>query len=490
MRRRIIVCLSLVLLLYLVGNVIAVICLRSSIKSLRLLADSHRIQALRANLVSRAVRVETDFLAMRAGNLHHATEREMNIAHLRDALHQCKGCHHAEGIQARLDNLHETFQAFSAQTKPIFEAGLLAGSEAEVLNAQELIDRLVVQATAMSDLVRSHMAIRGGQATQKVDLAWAVLIATMLVALAAGIAVAIHLKRRLTRPVEAILAGIEEVRNGDLEHVIAVEGDEEFRTLAEAFNRANAGLRTAQEGVLQAERLAAVGRLSTGVAHEVGNPLASISSIVQLMQRSPNTESQSKKLKIIMEEIGRISRIVRDLLVFSKPVAPKKRESVDIVSLLERAVTLLSYDRRAKELQTTLQHDVSMRPVSADADRLMLVFTNIMINAFDAIASAPPADADGALQITCRQEDDVVVVRFEDNGPGMTPDEMAEAFEPFFTTKAPGSGTGLGLWICYQVVQNHGGHITIESEPGKGACIVIRLPRESTTEPDALTTDE
>jgi len=486
MRQRIIVCLSIILLLCLVGNVIAVLCLESSTRSLSLLADSHRVQAMRADLVSSAVRVEADLLAFRAGDPHHPELRVGNTDRLRNALHQCTECHHRAEIRIKLDTLQETFEAYAGSADPLFDADVLVGSESEVQAAQRRVDRLVVLATELSDLARSHLTIRSSEAMRGVGLAWKVLVATMIVALAAGIAVAIHLKRRLTQPVAAMLAGIEKVRHGDLDHTIPVGGDEEFQKLADAFNDANASLRVAREGVLQAERMAAVGKLAAGVAHEVGNPLASISSIVQLMQRGANTESNAKKLQIMMDEIARISRIVRDLLIFSKPAAAKKREPVDVVALVQRAITLLSYDRRSKNLQTTLHHDVSVRHISADEDRLMLVFTNIIINAYDAIASDPPSDAEGALQISCRQDGDETELRFEDNGPGMTSEEMAQAFEPFFTTKPPGSGTGLGLWVCYQVVKSHSGRITVQSEPGKGVRIVIRLPRDPAATEETL----
>ncbi|MCB9849857.1 MAG: HAMP domain-containing histidine kinase [Phycisphaerales bacterium] len=113
-----------------------------------------------------------------------------------------------------------------------------------------------------------------------------------------------------------------------------------------------------------------------------------------------------------------------------------------------------------------------------DPDRLLTVFTNVMINAFDALSAH--RNGDGRLLIAARNEDDRVIVSFADNGPGMTKDELANAFEPFFTTKEPGCGTGLGLWVCYQVVEKHGGVIRVTSQTGEGVCVTVELPKQAT----------
>jgi len=267
------------------------------------------------------------------------------------------------------------------------------------------------------------------------------------------------------------------VREGDLTHRVAIKGDEEFQALGNAFNQAYAGLKQAQDSMVQAEKMAAVGKLAAGVAHEVNNPLASISSVVQIMQRNTASETEKKQFGLIMGEIARISRIVRELLAFSRPIHRERYDEVHIDALLDHAAHLLQYDKRSNQIQVDISHGADACPVRGDSDRLLLVFTNIMLNAFDAMDGAMNRSA--RLRIASRCRGDSLVVAFEDNGPGMDQNLVHNAFAPFFTTKNPGEGTGLGLWICYQIIENHDGTIRIDSEVGKGTTVTITLPQSS-----------
>ena len=121
-----------------------------------------------------------------------------------------------------------------------------------------------------------------------------------------------------------------------------------------------------------------------------------------------------------------------------------------------------------------VEQDAEPKIVRANADRLVVVFTNIMLNAFDALSGRE--DGDKALKVSAARSDQRVILRFEDNGPGMTEEQIANAFEPFYSTKEPGAGTGLGLWICYDTIRRYGGEIRIESRPGEGTTVVLEIP--------------
>ncbi|MHC4942849.1 MAG: sensor histidine kinase [Planctomycetota bacterium] len=285
---------------------------------------------------------------------------------------------------------------------------------------------------------------------------------------------AFHLQRRLTKPVIELLSGIERSRKEGVMHDFKMEADVEFQQLGHAFNQAYRELKSAQDGILQAEKMAAVGKLAAGVAHEVGNPLASISSVVQLMRRRCQSEDQLQQIDLIMDHIRRISGFVRELLNFTRPPKDDKRDMVDIVAMLDQAVSLLGYDERSKEVRVISEYDEDLMKVSANADRLAMVFTNIIVNAFDAMAGHEGSQS--ILRISAQNENEKVVVRFSDNGPGMSEEAKESAFEPFFSTKQPGSGTGLGLWICYETVQRHDGTIRIETPPDGGCTVVVELP--------------
>jgi signal transduction histidine kinase len=273
---------------------------------------------------------------------------------------------------------------------------------------------------------------------------------------------------------EALLDGIERVRQGELSHRFAIKGDEEFRALACAFNQTYADLKTAHDSILHAEKLATTGKIAAGVAHEVLNPLTSISSIVQLMQRECDSDEQKERIRLIMKETSRISRVLHDLQTFSRPVPPQHPISIKVDELIEYSANLVGYDQRARKVAIRRHVDCESGMVRADPDRLSLVFTNIMMNAIEAL-STKNGDS-GVLAVEATQVGRRIRVRFSDNGPGMTEEQLARAFEPFFTTKEAGAGTGLGLWICHQVIEAHGGTIRIDSPAGEGTTVTIELP--------------
>ena len=484
MKRRIIICLALLLALCVLGDAIAMLALHRSNQELGALAEAHRIQVMRTNLASSGVRIEMDMMARRAGDSHDELRRLDSVRRFEAALERCGTCHHSPAVQAELDEVRATLDSYVAAAERLFQSQ--DGQERLPLEREANLaaDELTRLSTAMSDRADHQVALRGSDVAASVRRAWLILCGTVIGALAAGGIVAFHLKRRLTRPVEALLEGVERTRQGDHAHRFTIDADGEFRALGEAFNDAYKNLKQAQERVFQAEKMAAVGKLAAGVAHEVGNPLASISSIAQMMRRKGQSPEQAKRIELIMEQIGRISRIVRELLTFSRPTPDKDyQDCVRIPELLDRAVTLLGYDKRAKDIKITRDYPPRLGEVRGDTDKLLLAFTNIIINAFDALSAHP--NGTPSLTISARQEDDEVVVLFEDNGPGVNQEQLAFVFEPFFTTKEPGAGTGLGLWICYQVVQKHKGTIRVENGPARGTTVSIRLPAEPVSEPPA-----
>ena len=481
MRRRVVVCLALLVTLCLLGGAIAMLCLDGSIAQLSGLAESHRIQVMRADLVSTGVRIEADLLAFCTGHRDDRLQRQDSLARFEASVNDCSGCHHSPSVQAQLDDLHRTFDLYRQMADQFYGESDPTLARLRERDTNRMADQLLRQATAMSDMATKHLVVRSSDAAASVGRARFVLIGTLATALVMGALIALHLQRRLTRPVAALLAGIGRLRQGDLTYRFDIEGDEEFRALGEALNIAHENLRRAHESVFQAEKMAAVGKLAAGVAHEVGNPLASISSIAQMMRRNCESPTQAERIDLIMEQIARISRIVRELLTFSRPAPEKWKGRVQIADSLQRATTLLGFDKRAKNVQIRCTTDPDLRDVRGDADKLLLVFTNIILNAFDALTGHRNGAA--MLNISARQDGDDVVLRFEDNGPGLNEAQLAAVFEPFFTTKEPGAGTGLGLWVCYQIIQRHQGRIWMESEEGSGAAVVIRLPCEPPSAP-------
>ncbi len=229
-----------------------------------------------------------------------------------------------------------------------------------------------------------------------------------------------------------------------------------------------------QARLMQAEKLAAVGELVAGVAHELNNPLTAVVGYAQLLQRQPVVEEGVKhKLNVIFQEAQRSAGIVNNLLAFARQHKPERRY-VDVNDLVERALELLAYQLRTDNVEVVRQLDPSVPPTMADPNQLQQVFVNLITNARQAMAEAHER---GTLTVATRRVgEDRIRVEFHDDGPGIARQVINKIFDPFFTTKEVGQGTGLGLSICYGLVAEHGGRIWADSEEGKGATFVVELP--------------
>jgi len=224
--------------------------------------------------------------------------------------------------------------------------------------------------------------------------------------------------------------------------------------------------------LMHAEKMAAVGQLVSGVAHEVNNPLTAILGFTDLLMENPELpESARRDLRVILQEAQRTKQIVQNLLSFARQMPPQ-RQSVQLNSILQRTVHLRSYDFMSHGIQVIEHLDESLPQVIGDSHQLQQVFLNILNNAYDAVReSARPA----RIEIMSARTHSFVEISFRDNGMGIVDPERI--FDPFFTTKDVGKGTGLGLSICYGIVREHGGEIVCHNNPdSEGATFTVRLP--------------
>lgn len=227
--------------------------------------------------------------------------------------------------------------------------------------------------------------------------------------------------------------------------------------------------------LIQSEKMAAVGTLVSGIAHELNNPLTSIAGLSEFLLEQPGTAGPAREhLRVINEQADRAGRIVRDLLTFARK-GPVERAPVDLGALVERTVALMGYELKRREVSAEVAVAPGLPPVWGDRHQLQQVVLNLVGNAAQATASLP----DGLPRLVragVAVEGGRVVVRVTDTGPGLSAEVQAQMFSPFFTTKAPGEGTGLGLFVSYGIAAAHGGTLTAESSPGRGATLVLSLP--------------
>jgi PAS domain S-box-containing protein len=224
-----------------------------------------------------------------------------------------------------------------------------------------------------------------------------------------------------------------------------------------------------QAQIDQSEKLAVIGQIAAGVAHEIGNPLASISSLVQILQRKNKDSYIEDQLAVIKENIDRITKIVRELVDFSRP--PSYETALqDITTVIKTALGIVKYDKRVRKVkfETDLRNELPM--VSIAADQLLQVFVNILLNALDAI------EGNGIISVKSYDDGKKVLIEIQDNGCGMDQITLSKIFDPFFTTKEVGKGTGLGLSVSYGIIKRFNGEIRVDSFLKEGSIFTISIP--------------
>ncbi len=238
-------------------------------------------------------------------------------------------------------------------------------------------------------------------------------------------------------------------------------------------------LQETQKQLSQSEKLAGIGTLAAGVAHEINNPLASVASCAEgLISRMDDVDFKSKDdkeifpdyLKTICDETYRCKSIISKLLDFSRRQEPVFGK-VDVNGLISDVVKLLRRQKELKKLNIELNLNIEPLIIYGDYNQLKQVTLNMIMNAIDAIEDF------GKIRISTSMSKDCILMKFEDTGCGITSDNLDKVFEPFFSTKSPGKGTGLGLSICYGIIEEHNGNISISSNGvGKGTAFIISLP--------------
>jgi len=232
--------------------------------------------------------------------------------------------------------------------------------------------------------------------------------------------------------------------------------------------------RLLEDKVLQREKLAAVGQLVSGIAHELNNPLTAVAGYAQLLAGAPLPPELTDKVERLRQEAERAGRIVGNLLLFARGGKAEK-QLVRIEVVLERSLSLRAYELKVENIEVVRELPAELPPVLADPHQLEQVFLNILLNAEQAILSARDR---GRITLRASAEGGRVRLRVSNDGPGIAPDLLPHIFEPFVTTKPAAEGTGLGLYISRTIVREHGGEIHAESEPGGGAAFVVELPAQ------------
>ncbi len=303
----------------------------------------------------------------------------------------------------------------------------------------------------------------------------------------------------VSTPVSMLTRGMEKVAGGDLDYHLDINTKDEIGELAHAFNAMTSDLKKAknelvewgntlekkvqekteaihraQAQLIHSEKLASLGRMAAGVAHEINSPLTGIVTFGHLLlKKFPAGTEEYEDIQVIIEQANRCSTIIKGLLGFARASAAEKAPT-NINDVINHSLNIVRNKADFFNIKLLTNFDEHLAMVRADSSQLQQVFLNMIMNAADAV------EGKGTITITTKNirdnDSDFVEVEFRDTGPGIDDENLAKIFEPFFTTKPVGKGTGLGLAVSHGIIQEHGGTVFVKTKPGEGTSFFIKLP--------------
>jgi two-component system NtrC family sensor kinase len=303
-----------------------------------------------------------------------------------------------------------------------------------------------------------------------------VLTGMVLAFLGVGIMGAIFFSSWITNPVSKITKAFETINLDEEFPPLQIKTKDEISLLASKFNemairlqKAHTDLKKAQKSLVQAEKLASIGTFTSGLAHEISNPLAGLKNCLIRIEKDPNKEKIRRYFKLMMNAIQKIERVVTGLLDFSRRDAFQFRP-VHLNRTIDSALSLLAYKLETNRIHVVKNLDRNLKDFAGDDQQIEQVIVNLVLNSLDAMPQG------GELLISTALSNSTAYLKIEDTGEGIAPENIDNIFDPFFTTKEPGRGTGLGLSVSYNIIKEHGGNISVESKERQGTIFVISLP--------------
>ncbi len=364
----------------------------------------------------------------------------------------------------------------AAQSDTAFRRGILADlardDRSAIQQRHDELEHLVSRVVEYNDELNALFEARSANARAAADDlrrdARIILIGCFALAIMLSAIVSVQIVRSIAHPIAALRAGAQRIGSGDLDTRIEVATDDEFGELADTFNQMSADLSNHQAQLVRSQRLASIGRLGAGVAHEINNPLSVILGYVKLLQRDDRLRD-NEDLQIIEVETRQCQHIVQSLLELSR-VPKLELEHVDVSALAHDAIARLEEAGKLDGLDVTTPNGADAATITADEAKLRQVVANLLVNA----AEATPRG--GRIDVRVSEDRDGVALSIKDTGSGIADDVRSQLFQPFFTTKP--EGTGLGLAIAQGIVDAHGGSLEIESEPDRGTEVTLWLPKQ------------
>jgi two-component system NtrC family sensor kinase len=446
--------------------------------------------------ISLAKGVESVRIYNHTGNISYSTFKKDVGTMVDQSSLACRSCHNDLGKTAMLLKGHKRWDFYKDAKgdtalkfiEPIYNDTTCYTSECHVHQKEETILGFI-----MSDMSLSLL----DEAQFKQGLALTGYVLIFIVAI--SIALVIILYKIVSKPVSELAHGMKMVAEGNLDYSVKIYSRDEIGLLAEAFNSMTKDIRasrykmeewtrTLEEEVakkteeirkthaslVQTEKLASLGRMAAGVAHEINNPLTGVVTFAHLLlKRVPPDSEEAQDINIIIEQADRCARIIKNLLMFARAGSTEKGE-VNINDVLNKAIFMLKNQEKFYNIKFRIDQDTSPLITFGDFSQFQQIFLNMLINAADAMNER------GTITVVSRKMVEngrpYVEVEFTDTGCGIKKEDMSKLFEPFFTTKPAEKGTGLGLSVSHGIVSQYGGNIKVESKEGEGTSFFVRLP--------------
>lgn len=495
MKKKIVIGLCIISAIFLAGGAYIVFAIESAAKRLDDLITLHQVEILREHYLLQIKNVQSDLILR---GTTHSPEFDTVVKNVRNMgmfVGTCYDCHHSPDVLKKLDAMKaKTEEYANAMSRVLTIRANSRRMIEERDRAFALGEELTDQVGSMIAFTSSKLGARTASALGGIKSTKYLLYTLMAVVPVLSLGFALVFFGNLTGTMETLLGSMRKLKGGDLGHRITGLTDE-FGELALSINemagslqekieqmqrtreelaQANRDLKLAQEQMVRAETMAAIGTLSSGISHELSTPLSVILNMAQLTkQELQGTPALLKDLEVIEYEANQAIKITRSLLGFARSVK-SKTETVDVNGILADLFKILEFQPRAKSIEFSFEPAPDLFPVEGAVGKLRQVFLNVILNALQAMPGG------GRLEVVTRNrtdgDRDGVEVTISDTGSGIPKEQVKQIFQPFFTTKE--EGTGLGLAITYGIVQEHNGRIEVESEFGEGATFRIFLPKD------------
>lgn len=360
----------------------------------------------------------------------------------------------------------------------LYALNLNLGAESQSPEGEKLLNAIRESGKKLT-LIAEQMASRERESIQNLlRTSWTVLFSTTGTVIFISFLMAMLLREKIVNSLKLLEVYTRKVAHGEMVDPPDIRVEEEIRSLFQAFTRMNNELRLRQRQMVQSEKLASLGTLLAGVAHELNNPLSNISTSAQILTEeidNPDREFHATLVRQIEEQTDKARDIVRTLLEFSR-TGKFQKQQLNLYDVAASAIRLLRSEIPG-EISIELDIPADLM-VWVDKQRMQQVFLNLIKNAVDACGSH------GKIWITAREfyseGHKEVEILVSDNGPGIPPQDLEKIFDPFFTSKDVGKGSGLGLFIVHDIIESHGGTITVDSRLEEGTTFIIWLPGETT----------